>query len=511
MKKNFVIFAFLAFLFFVTACSDEDEEKTETNQTKQCSYNDYKCENGNSYWCGHSGWNLYQPCTGECDSETGKCKKNQEDKETDDSGSDINETPDDNGTGELGGRCYPNKTCNDGLVCDIDNNICMKDPGNSEDNDLDPDDKEDADNTEITDNDDVTEEPDDTDPDGDAVSDSDDDIDASTPDENSEVDKDPEADEDSENQDEDADSGEDDPVTLGKICTGQTSCYNASASITCPASPDAAFYGQDAQYSGRCTPKSLTVETISGDNVVVDGNTGLMWQQTFPANQTYTWANAKTSCSGLTYAGQTGWRLPTPQEILTIVDNSKYGIALDKTLFPNMPASSTAYLWTSKAQGTTSNAFAFNPYRGSTYYESKTAEHHVMCVYGEELPEGSFATLPAESEEKVVVDSTTGLMWQKNYDSGTYNWQAALKHCEDLQYAGYDDWRLPDKNELASLLNLDKSAAPYSNFPDMPKNRFWSSSTRVDSKPENAWVIMFAEGYVSGVEKTVSYSVRCVR
>ena len=34
--------------------------------------------------------------------------------------------------GELYGECYPNKTCNEGLVCDEEHNICIKDPGNTE-------------------------------------------------------------------------------------------------------------------------------------------------------------------------------------------------------------------------------------------------------------------------------------------------------------------------------------------------------------------------------------------
>ncbi|MBR6421112.1 DUF1566 domain-containing protein [bacterium] len=39
--------------------------------------------------------------------------------------------------GELYGECYPNATCNKGLVCDEENNICIKDPnGNNSDNDV---------------------------------------------------------------------------------------------------------------------------------------------------------------------------------------------------------------------------------------------------------------------------------------------------------------------------------------------------------------------------------------
>ena len=35
--------------------------------------------------------------------------------------------------GELYGECYPDNTCNEGLKCDVLNNICKKDAGDSGD------------------------------------------------------------------------------------------------------------------------------------------------------------------------------------------------------------------------------------------------------------------------------------------------------------------------------------------------------------------------------------------
>ena len=67
--------------------------------------------------------------------------QNDEDKDSTDSiaDEDPNEQTDtenpDKKQGELDGECYPNKTCNDGLICDKDNNICIKDSESSENND----------------------------------------------------------------------------------------------------------------------------------------------------------------------------------------------------------------------------------------------------------------------------------------------------------------------------------------------------------------------------------------
>ena len=112
--------------------------------------------------------------------------------------------------------------------------------------------------------------------------------------------------------------------------------------MTCPTSPSADFYGQDAQYAakGKCIPVTLSVETISDQNVVIDHNTGLEWQQEISSGN-YSWEEAVNYCNNLNYGGHdSGWRLPTPQELLTIY------VALDD---PNyFTEISHMSLWSSK-------------------------------------------------------------------------------------------------------------------------------------------------------------------
>ncbi len=58
----------------------------------------------------------------------------------------------------------------------------------------------------------------------------------------------------------------------------------------------------------------------SGQEVVNDNLTGLMWVKA-PSSNTYTWANAQTSPAiPATYCGYTGWRLPTETELLSLVN-----------------------------------------------------------------------------------------------------------------------------------------------------------------------------------------------
>ena len=111
----------------------------------------------------------------------------------------------------------------------------------------------------------------------------------------------------------------------------------------------------------------------------------------------------------------------------------------------------------------------------------------------------------------IVTDTKTGLIWQKTYLSVERNWQQALSYCEYLTYAGYTDWRLPNKNELASLVNYAKYN-PASDFPDMPSNSFWSSSTDA-GYTYYAFCVLFRDGAVysgDGFKSSNNY-VRCER
>ena len=304
------------------------------------------------------------------------------------------------------------------------------------------------------------------------------------------------------------------PLSLGNICTGQNKCYNKNMEISpCP-DEGADFYGQDAQYAalGKCTPKSFTVKTVADQNIVVDNNTGLEWQQA-ATSQKYSWEKAKDYCSGLVYGGHTGWRLPTPQEFLTIIDSGKHNLALDETYFTNMPSNQLARMWTSKeAPEDPDIAVVLSVYFGFINRNEeypKTDLQNVICVWGDEMPTGSFTTSTlGDDDEDVVIDSTTGLMWQKTVE--TKIWKDALYYCDNLDYAGYSDWRLPNRNELASLVNFDLYQ-PASDFPDMPEDEYFWTSSYLSGASSIAVTVASLQGVFYFPVKTELRSVRCVR
>lgn len=63
-----------------------------------------------------------------------------------------------------------------------------------------------------------------------------------------------------------------------------------------------------------------------------------------------------------------------------------------------------------------------------------------------------------DNGDGTITDRATGLMWAEADSGRTMNWEQALAYAENLAYAGYDDWRLPNAKELQSI--VDYARAP---------------------------------------------------
>lgn len=131
----------------------------------------------------------------------------------------------------------------------------------------------------------------------------------------------------------------------------------------------------------------------------------------------------------------------------------------------------------------------------------------------------AWATGPyVDHGNQTVTDRATGLMWDQR-ETSLMNWQAAMAYCEGLSHASYSDWRLPNRNELQSLIDYTKTTAPLVNvtaFPNTSSASYWTSTTTTQSI-SRAWNLSFANGrvdYVNGSGNNTKFTnnyVRCVR
>ena len=122
-------------------------------------------------------------------------------------------------------------------------------------------------------------------------------------------------------------------------------------------------------------------------------------------------------------------------------------------------------------------------------------------------PDNAFAL----HNDGTVTHNKTGLMWMRcelgqTWDGTTcggsgqpYSWQSALQAAEGYAFAGYSDWRLPNKNELASIVE-QACYYPAINtlvFTNVTSSYVWSSSPYANYSG-NAWSVGSAFGDVAG-------------
>jgi hypothetical protein len=128
-----------------------------------------------------------------------------------------------------------------------------------------------------------------------------------------------------------------------------------------------------------------------------------------------------------------------------------------------------------------------------------------------------------DNVDGTVTDNLTGLIWTKNANcDGKKTWSDALNYCNTLadgtcglaDGAVAGDWRLANRFELESLLDIENS------FPALPTGHpftnvetgdwYWSSTTYAMST-NNAWYVYFAHGIVYFYYKDSAVYSWCVR
>jgi len=150
--------------------------------------------------------------------------------------------------------------------------------------------------------------------------------------------------------------------------------------------------------------------------------------------------------------------------------------------------------------------------------------------------------------ESVWTDPNTGYMWQNGATVGEnyYEWDFAEIYCAGLTWDGYSDWRLPDIDQLRSLIRgctdtetggacgvtdgcldascWDDACEGCSGSGPGPDGAFWPSeisgnnnhwywsSSAVANAGGDAWNVGFGSGNVNSAYGGVpSYNARCIR
>lgn len=269
-------------------------------------------------------------------------------------------------------------------------------------------------------------------------------------------------------------------------------------------------HGEDSGFDGN------SLDFIeSGGGEVYDVNTGLSWQKNADsANRTH--VEAGLYCASLAFGGRRDWRLPSKKEMMAIMN---YGaLPVVDGLFDEGP--SNGEYWTSSYYLDPGFAWVLSSQYGWAQIMDVVNLKRARCVSGPEVGYREYADMSDGTVKNIV----SGLQWVKG-EVDVMPWDSAVAYCDQLSFAGYNDWRLPNIKELGTLtedpvyISGEAGFTPSIDveyFPDAKRNEgyqmnpYWSSTTSVTS-PQEAWVVNFTSGYPIAYAKYNSYSARCVR
>lgn len=280
--------------------------------------------------------------------------------------------------------------------------------------------------------------------------------------------------------------------TYPVVETGQTTFFGNNSDISEPA-PGQVFYGQDAQYTGN-EPSY----TDNHDGTITDNVTGLMWEKSFQRSD---FDDAQAKAKAATTGGYDDWRVPTIKELYSLIlfTGNQGSAPPEMTTPPNdaVPFIDTGYF---DFEYPTTGRYIDAQYISGTEYVETTMGGN-LTFFGVNFADGRIKGYPqnggmmqipegryylrlvrgnasygvnnfSDNQDGTITDEATGLMWMKDdsgnevfadlldkyiYNDGTLNWQEALDFAENLEYAGYNDWRLPNAKELHTITDYTRS------------------------------------------------------
>ncbi len=327
----------------------------------------------------------------------------------------------------------------------------------------------------------------------------------------------------------------------GYLQTGQTTCHDADGrDINCSES------GQDGELQLGVPWPVPRFETQ--EDTVIDLLTGLIWPRNanlaeFPLS----WQEALDFVSRMNrdqLLAYNDWRLPNRRELRSLISH--------QTKRPALPANHPfiniflSWYWSSTTAAiNTSHAWYVNMDGGRMFYGGKDQSFMLWPVRGQgngvlpgtgqiacynergeiidcagtgqdgEYSSSRFWCSPRfEVDQKCVADKLNNLCWRQAADlCGPVLWQEALAEVEQMNQQGDSpDWRLPNINELESLIDCatHSPALPVGYPFDSLEDVYWSSTSSL-YEPDWAWALYLDKGAVGvGMKAQAKFHVWAV-
>ena len=313
----------------------------------------------------------------------------------------------------------------------------------------------------------------------------------------------------------------------------------------------------------ECSPTSKTP--------CKDSSTGLIWSS--KSHGIMYDHDAEYYCSHLPEGGYSDWRLPSIDELRTLIENCRKtetggeckasdecrDSRCENDACAGCPFNSSGYysklgdsdtLWSDSwpADGVADCSWSVNFSEGAVHINNEYL--YTRCVRGgsqDDSEEEEDEEEEEEEEEEEVEENgnlsdgacfkVDGRLWS-NLSSVKFIWSDAVKYCDKLNQCGHSDWHLPTISELRTLIQNNPatesggtcgvtdsclsdedcydfdSCLPSGFYGDDPYSKigdeeWFWSSSDLSDEPDYAWGVDFYDGSIIEYEKNVYDSEGC--
>ncbi|MEP3428021.1 MAG: DUF1566 domain-containing protein [Roseibium sp.] len=263
----------------------------------------------------------------------------------------------------------------------------------------------------------------------------------------------------------------------------------------------------------------MSFELVADGKIVFDNNTKLMWEQDInfrskklvppkgdwmpqdvfypkeiePRRRPY--QEAVQYCKSLELGGYKDWRLPTNKEAHTIAHYAAARPTIHEKYFSGVYPGLAGYgdrgkggMWSGPVSPNHPNsAWHLGFIDGHMMGYPRGGYKTTRCVRADN--NGAYFTAEfVDNGDGTVTENIAKLMWIKSVSPQKHEWEEAIQLCEDLKFAGFDDWKLPSNKEMTSMTDYTqlKPALDTSVFPDTDyKSHYWTRTNETRDAGRN--------------------------